>query len=131
MNSVWNRPKPGSKGLTFIDVNRKMHSGYILHEMQDRPEHWTPVALLERGTEASMSTTLLREAPMNEQNEHGTISVAKVITIPAKTGLLVVAVASKCGLMTRENVQTGEAIQQILSKRGIHEVCAKFHSNYY
>lgn len=57
-------------------------------------ENSATVAILGGGTEASMTTILLRKAPMEEQNKHAMIRVANLTTIAAGTESVVAVVMS-------------------------------------
>lgn len=69
-------------------------------------EHSAPVALLGRGTQVNMTTILSCEMPMDEQNEHATMGLVRLITTPAKMESPVVVIASRCGLLTTEGIHT-------------------------
>lgn len=88
-------------------------------ELKLVPEHSARVALRGRGTEAYVTTIQSRKATVDDENEHATILVAKLIPIPAKEPPIVV-VASKYGLMTIERIQTEMLTHRILPGRGIH-----------
>lgn len=65
-------------------------------------EYAAPVSLLGRDPEANVTSSLSHEATMNDQNEHTTIGVSKLITILAEAESQVVFVRSTFGLMTIE-----------------------------
>lgn len=82
-----------------------MHSGYIPDVTKVVSVHSAPVAILWNDTEASMTTLLSQEAPMDNQNEHEKIYDAKFITIPTGTKSQVAILTSKCVLMTMKRMQ--------------------------
>lgn len=57
-------------------------------------------------SEATVTTILSLEMPINERNEHVMNRVAKLITIPAETETCVVVIESKCGLMMVKWIQS-------------------------
>lgn len=73
------------------------------------PEQLLPVSLLGKGTEANVTTILLHEGHMNEQNDHKTTRVAELTTIPAVTESTVVLVTSNSGPFPIERIQTAKA----------------------
>lgn len=103
---VQNRAVNTILGTTYND---KCVRGIFPMERNIIPEHLAPDAKLINGTEANMTTLLSPEAPKNDQNEHQTTRVARLITILAETESLVVFVSSKCCLMNIERTQTARA----------------------
>lgn len=57
-------------GMTYIE---KCLPGIFFMERQIVPEHFASGVVLERGSEANLTTILSHEGPMNEQNEHAAI----------------------------------------------------------
>lgn len=97
-------------GMTYVN---KYIRGIIFMEQMIVLEHLASDALLGRGTKANVTKLFSREAPIDEQNEHATIRVAKLITIPTETESPGVVVPSKGGLMTIERTKTAKSTQRI------------------
>lgn len=66
-----------------------------------------------------MTTIVPSEAGMYKQTKHATSCVAMLITTVVRTDSPVVAVTSKCGLMTLERILTAKQTTQMLPARGI------------
>lgn len=107
------------------DVYREVHLVYIPMERKIVLENMSPCAILERVTEANMTTLLSHEATVDDQIEHTAILDLKLITILDETESPVVVIKSKCGLMTIGRIQEAEPTRGILSKQGIHKQWTK------
>lgn len=68
-----------------------------------------------------MKSTVLHEASIDEQKEHATIRVTKLISIPAEAESGLVLVTSVSGPMTIARMHTRKLTQRNLSARVMNE----------
>lgn len=100
------------------DINKLNRAKFIL-KYQKVFVHSTPLAVLRTCERPVVTTMLLHEAPVGEQDQRTSVRIAMIITILAKSKTLVAFVTSKSGLMTIERIKRAKPTQQTLRARGL------------
>lgn len=87
------------------------------------PLHSAQVMIPRKAGEEIVTTILPSEEPKDEQHEHATILVAKLITLLAETKQPAVVLTCNFGPITIESTHMDMPAQQIGPEGGVQEVC--------
>lgn len=85
LTRLLSRLKPGVNVYLESKYFHKCILGTLTLKRKIENEHSPAGDVLGRGTEAHVAKTLLHEAPMDGQNKHATIRMAKHITFQPKS----------------------------------------------